>query len=49
MTLCGQAFALAPAVNGVFHHAQMTGDINCGNPGFGIHTVGAPDEVLKSF
>jgi hypothetical protein len=45
----GQSFAFAPAVNGVLHDAQMSGDIDCGNPRFGVHGIGAQFVSSKSF
>ena len=37
--VCGQALALAPAVDGVFHDAQMLSDCAGGDPRFGIQGI----------
>ena len=36
-----QALALAPTVDGVFHHAQVLGNLFGCNPRFGVHGIGA--------
>ncbi len=44
----GQALALSPAVDGVFHDPQMLGDLLGGDPWFSVYNISARRTASKS-